>query len=240
MNQAAGSAPQYFGRDLEAMSFARNYHAWIRDEFAPYLTGDVAEVGAGTGNFSQMLLQTSNLKRLLAIEPSANMFPHLRDALAQDTRADAENQTLDAIYAQHCEQFDAITYVNVLEHIERDAQQLQFARDTLKPGGHLLIFVPALPWLFSNLDRQVGHFRRYTRKPLRNLVVGAGFEIVKLHYFDVAGILPWYVAFVLMKRPIGGGSVSAYDRFVVPPMRKIESLIRPPIGKNLLLVAKKI
>jgi hypothetical protein len=102
-----------------------------------------------------------------------------------------------------------------------------------------LIFVPALPWLYSELDKQVGHFRRYTKKKLTERVQQAGFSIVKARYFDMAGIIPWYINFTLLKNSIRGGSVSLYDRLIVPPMRAIESLVPPLAGKNVLLVAKK-
>jgi 16S rRNA A1518/A1519 N6-dimethyltransferase RsmA/KsgA/DIM1 with predicted DNA glycosylase/AP lyase activity len=65
--------PQYFGRDLEAMSFAVNYHRWIIREFKPYLGRRAAEVGAGAGNFTALLLE--HLDAVTAFEPSANMFP---------------------------------------------------------------------------------------------------------------------------------------------------------------------
>ena len=56
MTTSTENAPQYFGKDLEAMSFALNYHRWIMDELAPFLGGSVAEVGAGTGSFSKLIL----------------------------------------------------------------------------------------------------------------------------------------------------------------------------------------
>jgi hypothetical protein len=113
------------------------------------------------------------------------------------------------------------------------------ANRALRVGGHLLIFVPALPWLFSEADKNVGHFRRYYKKNLVKLVEDAGFSIKKAHYFDFAGILPWYVNFVLLKNSFNPSSVALYDKIIVPPMRVIEKLLRPPIGKNVLIVAKK-
>ena len=127
----------------------------------------------------------------------------------------------------------------MLEHIEDDAAELVQAREALDPRGHLIVFVPALPWLYSELDRQVGHFRRYRRRALLELVRAAGFDIVTQRYFDVAGVLPWYVNFTLLGNSIGGGSVSLYDRLVVPVMRAVEGVVSPPIGKNVLLVARR-
>ncbi len=125
------------------------------------------------------------------------------------------------------------------EYIGKDLEELQFVRETLKSGGTICIFVPALSWLYSELDREVGHFRRYHKKQLVSLVKSAGFEITRVKYFDMLGILPWYVVFVLMKQKISGSNVSLYDRYAVPLVRWFESAVTPPIGKNLLLVAKK-
>lgn len=227
---------QYFGKDLEAMSFANNYHRWLIAEFLPYIKGSVAEVGAGVGNVSRLTLE-ADIKSLTAFEPSANMYPLLKEALGADARAKAINGFFGKEPVDEC--FDTVMYVNVLEHIEDDLAELAGVRAALAEEGYLLIFVPALPWLYSELDRQVGHFRRYTKSGLVALAQQAGFSVVKVRYFDVAGILPWYVHFTLLKNTIGAGSVSLYDKLVVPTMRMVEGLVPPPIGKNLLLVAKK-
>lgn len=228
--------PEYFGKDLEAMAFAGNYHRWILSELRPYLGSSVAEVGAGVGSFSKLLL-ASGIDRLKAFEPSPNMFPRLREALAADRRATAVNDFFGR--DDPGERFDSVLYVNVLEHVEDDASELARVHAALHPGGHLLVFVPALPALYGSLDRQLGHFRRYTRKGLVDTVRSAGFSIVRSRYFDVAGILPWYVNFTLLENPMGGRGVALYDRLVVPAMRVVERLIPPPVGKNVLLVARK-
>jgi len=103
----------------------------------------------------------------------------------------------------------------------------------------VLIFVPALSWLFSDLDRHLGHFRRYHKRRFVELVESARFSVVDVRYFDVVGIFFWYLAFTLLRRPISGGNVSLYDRAVVPIMRRVETLVPPMIGKNLLLVGRK-
>lgn len=233
----ADNPPQYFGKDLEAMAAARNYHQWILSEFAPYLGDSVAEVGAGTGDFSKLVLGR-NIRSLKAFEPSQNMYPLLRDALSKDPRAEAINDYFGSTGSG--EQFSSVLYVNVLEHIEDDAAEIVRARETLGPKGHLLVFVPALPWLFSELDKNVGHFRRYLKNDLVRVVEQCGFCVLKARYFDIAGVLPWYVNFVLLKNSIGGGGVALYDKLVVPAMRVVEGLRQPPIGKNILLVARRV
>jgi 2-polyprenyl-3-methyl-5-hydroxy-6-metoxy-1,4-benzoquinol methylase len=123
---------EYFGKDLEAMSFARNYHEWILAELEPFLGRRVAEVGAGVGSFSSLLLGT-DIERLDAFEPSRNMFPALRSALADDERASAINGFFSP--ESLGERYDSVVYINVLEHIEDDAAELAGARRTLERDG---------------------------------------------------------------------------------------------------------
>jgi SAM-dependent methyltransferase len=228
----------YFGRDLEAMSFARKYHSWIIDEFRPYFGSTVGEIGAGTGNFSRMLVE-AGIPNLTSFEPAENMFSILRERV----QATPQIQAVNGYFGDECDAyegaFDSLVYVNVLEHIERDGDELIHIRNSLRPGGHALIFVPALQWLYSDLDEKLGHFRRYHKPELLRLFSRAGFKVLKLRYFDLLGVLPWYFAYTLLKRPMTGGSVSLYDNLVVPITRALERLAPAPFGKNLLLVATK-
>jgi SAM-dependent methyltransferase len=235
-NMSNDTSSHYPGKELDAMSFALNYHRWIVDEFEPYLGATVAEVGAGVGSVSRLLLGT-RLKRLVAFEPSANMYPFLEKELRYEARARAVNDVFGLKYVT--EGFDTIVYINVLEHVRDDRSELSHAFETLKPGGHLLLFAPALVWLYSDFDRNAGHVRRYMKATLSGLVRDVGFTLLRARYFDIAGIIPWYVKYVLLRTSMDSASVSLYDRLVVPIMRRIESVVTPPIGKNLLLIARK-
>jgi SAM-dependent methyltransferase len=233
----------YPGKDLEAMSFAVRYHRWMLEEFRPYIGRDIVEVGAGTGSFSEMLLETGP-ERLSLVEPS-EMFTALKNNFSKSKSATGL-RFLNSIFRTAAAEItaemrpDTIIYVNVLEHIENDAAELELIRDSLEGGGHALIFVPAMPSLMSDFDRSIGHFRRYKKRALEFMVRDAGFQIMKSKYFDLAGIIPWLVKYRLLRsQTMGGGMVSAYDKVVVPVMRYTESLIRPPIGKNILLVGRK-
>jgi SAM-dependent methyltransferase len=229
----------YFGRDLEAMSFAANYHRWIVDEFKFYLGDHVVEVGAGTGNFTHLLHQIGQVKRLDVFEPSMNMYAILAERFRKTVEVDTFNCFFEEKYQDYNKTLDSVVYVNVLEHIADDARELSLVHSALKPNGYLLIFVPALAFLFSDLDSRLGHFRRYHKNGLSDLVRQAGFDILIAKYFDSLGVIPWYIAFVLLKKNLSGGNVTLYDKAIVPILRKIESKWVPPIGKNLLLIAKK-
>jgi len=232
------SNPEYAGRDLEAMDFAQRYHRWILDEFRPFLGKTIAEVGAGSGGFSELLLNEP-IERLVAIEPSARMLGILERRLGSDERLVTERAILAEVAEAYTGKVDTLVYVNVLEHIQDDRAELSLAHGTLRPGGHVCIFVPALPWLYSEFDRSIGHHRRYWKEELIGKVGAAGFEVRKARYFDFAGVLPWFVVYRLLGRTLASGHVQHYDRYVVPVMRRLEGAITPPIGKNVLLVARK-
>jgi 2-polyprenyl-3-methyl-5-hydroxy-6-metoxy-1,4-benzoquinol methylase len=231
----------YVGKDLEAMTFAVNYHKWILEEFRPFLGKKLVEVGAGTGSFSEMLIEEKP-KNLELVEPS-EMFNFLEKNISQ-IKTSANVNYHNSIFAETAGRFqekpDTIIYVNVLEHIEDDRGELQKVYETLETGGHCLVFVPAFMSLYGAFDEKVGHFRRYTKNELEEKAKSAGFKIVKSKYFDFVGIFPWYVKYKLLRLDsLKSGAVTAYDRFAVPLTRKFERLVNFPFGKNILTILKK-
>ncbi|MDT5269256.1 MAG: hypothetical protein QOH49_1442 [Acidobacteriota bacterium] len=241
----AEDALAYAGRDLESMSFARNYHRWILDLFAPHLGRRLVEVGAGTGSFSELLLERAP-DSLTLVEPS-EMFRHLREHVAgwkTATHVRLYNDTFAGVSARLSSEEtrpDSVIYVNVLEHVEDDEAELRLVREALAPGGRLFLFVPAFGWLYGSFDRQVGHRRRYTRAALARKCERAGLRVVKSVYFDAAGVLPWWVKYRLLRsEKMEPAAVRFYDRFCVPALRRVESIVPPPLGKNVLLVAEKV
>ena len=117
---------------------------------------------------------------------------------------------------------------------------MEIIHRTLRPQGRVFVFVPALPALFSEFDKQIGHFRRYRKRELAEKFRAVGFRILLSRYFDAAGILPWLVKYRLLKSlTMESGAVHLYDKFVVPVAKPIESLLPLPLGKNLLFVAEK-
>ncbi len=234
----------YVGRDLEAMSFATNYQRWMLDIFSPYLGKRIVEVGAGTGSFSELLLER-NIESLFLVEPSTEMYSQLNARLKEIASA-VRIKTFNNVFikvAEHLKssaQPDSIIYVNVMEHVEDDAAELEAVYRTLESGGRIFIFVPALAWLYGNFDKQIGHFRRYTKPELEDKCRRAGFKLIRSSYFDSAGIVPWWIKYRLLKSStMEPRAVALYDKYVVPPLKAIEWFVSPPIGKNVLLIAEK-
>jgi SAM-dependent methyltransferase len=238
---------QYLTSDLEALAGLRNYYRWIFSEIRPFLGGRIAEVGAGIGTFTRVLLDNhvtaSTEARLDAFEPARNLYHSLVTTLERGHRPvmDADRLvTHNLSFTSAPGQYDTVIMINVLEHIEDDVGFVRTVREALAPSGRFIIFVPAGPWLYSELDRSVGHYRRYTRATIDGLMRKSEFDILKTQYMDVLGVVPWYLVHVLGKsRHINPTMARLYDRVCIPLTRGLERVWTPAFGKNLLLVGEK-
>ena len=229
----------YEAWDLEALSGIPNYQEWIVHSFRPYLCGDATEIGAGMGTFSKHLLD--HVDRLQLVEPAENLVAELTAAFSGNADVDIAAKTAeDYLGGQPEASRDCVVMVNVLEHIEDDARAMAGLFRILKPGGHLLVFVPALGWLFSAMDVALGHHRRYHKDALVALARQTGFEVVSARYFDVLGVVPWWIVYTLGgKTRFNPGLSKLYDFLVVPVGRVLEAVVPPPMGKNVVFVARK-
>lgn len=235
------SAPAvtYEGSDLEVLADMPNYYAWMMETFGPHVRGDVVEYGAGIGTVSSRLAPLAS--NLTLVEPSANLIPPLSARFAATPHVRVLHTTLeDHVAALSEHSIDTLVMVNVLEHIEDDRAALRAMFRALRPGGHLLIFVPAMSFLMSKLDRMLGHFRRYHRPDLVSKVTAAGGAVKTCRYIDLLGVGPW----LLLNTLLGGTKfnpalVTLNDRVVVPISKGLEKIIPAPFGKNLILVAEK-
>lgn len=140
--------------------------------------------------------------------------------------------------------YEGIYTSNVLEHIENDSKALLELVNSLVPGGVIGIYVPAFPFLFSEMDELVGHFRRYRRRELVSKVEAAGFKVESCTYSDFVGYFASiFLKFVGFKRRANLGSVGSlifYDKWIYPISRTLDALgFRYMAGKNLILVASK-
>ena len=228
----------YPGKDLEVLASAYRYTQWVLQYFLPYVGGNTIEIGAGLGEIASRILP--KVLTLDLVEPSSVLAEFLQQRFVDTDKAQIFPTTLETHLSKKLlKKYNAIIMINVLEHIEDDVAALCQLRDTLEPGGHLLIYVPAMPKLYSKLDKMHGHYRRYTRKEFSYRLQKAGFEINLLRYFDILGIFPWYFFNTLGgKTDFDPFAVKLYDSIGVPITKFFESIISPPIGKNLIAVAK--
>lgn len=228
----------YSGTELEAVGEAKNYYDWIIDSFAGRIGKRAVEAGAGIGTVSDLILQRVAPRELLLIEPDGGNASLLREHFQKDDRVVVHHGYLEELASSL--KADSVIAVNVLEHVERDADFLRAAHEALVGGGYLLLLVPALPAIFGSLDRAFDHFRRYTRSGLRKQLLDAGFEIETLRYLNAFGVAAWFVSGRIFRRStLTRAQVRFYDRRVIPWLRALEGRFQPPIGQSLLAIARK-
>jgi SAM-dependent methyltransferase len=230
----------YPGAELDACTEATNYYSWILAQFAPYLGQRVLEVGAGIGTFSQFLLSHPTIAELVLLEPAENLYPALTRRFSEEPRITAVLSDISQ-YSSDSALADSVVMVNVLEHVVHDSALLTELGTRLKPNGMLLVFVPALPWLYGTLDQSFGHIRRYTRASLAETLRRAGFEPLQLRYVNLPGVLTWFVVGrLLRRRTLSPSDVRRFDRWIVPLVARLERYWKPPVGQSVLAVARKL
>lgn len=222
--------------EFAALNEARNYRAKLVEDFRPYLHGNVLEVGAGIGQITQALVALPSIRQLLSIEPYESFCEAFRARLPQARLLHGTVQNLDKD-----SNWDALVSINVLEHIEDDEQELAAYHGALKRQvGTLCLFVPARPELYAPIDRDFGHFRRYTKTELKSKLTRCGFRCLSIRYYNALGYFAWWVIFCMLKRrSFDAASVRLFDRFLFPIVHLLESRVcAPPFGQSLLVIAK--
>ena len=208
-----------------------------------FLTGDVLDVGAGSGSFSGHIAGVAH--ELQCIEPVESYFTELKQKVSHTPNVrvfhgtlDGYSRQLDSVLAN--KKFDTVFYAHVLEHIHGDVEELVRARKQLKPDGRAIIVVPSLPRLYGSVDSLSGHFRRFTRQELIAVADAAGFEVESIRYFNPLAIFPYWLLYrVAGIKSVGSGQLGFYDRAIVPLAYRIIGLFGGRIpGINLIAILK--
>ncbi|MBI3288997.1 MAG: glycosyltransferase [Elusimicrobia bacterium] len=180
---------------LRIMSKAQNYNLFLYDQVKPFLGRELIEVGSGVGNISRMLLDRD---RLVLTDESPNYVDQLRQTYqgweyVQAQRLDLVKPGADMATASLWGAFDTVVSFQVIEHIEDDAAALKTSARLLRPGGRLVLMVPAHQAIYGAMDKALGHFRRYEETDLREKLAGAGFEVELLRFLNPVAIPGWWL-----------------------------------------------
>ena len=220
---------------LETLERAENYNRWVVSLVRPHLGDDPVELGSGLGYQTRLLL-SAGVPRVTLSEPTAEAVEELEQRYARDPRvrcrvidmADPPSGTHSAAYA-----------INVLEHVPDDVGALARTKALVRDGGKVVVFVPAFPIGMSRFDREIGHYRRYTRASLRAVFLEAGLEPEVVRYVNAPGLLAWIVWMrLLRRRPADGWALTLWDRWVVPLTRALERRREPPFGQSVFGVGR--
>ena len=140
--------------------------------------------------------------------------------------------------------YSGIYTSNVLEHIDDDVEALRNIHAMLKPGGHLVIYVPAFMCLYSKLDSSIGHYRRYHKEELFEKLRKSRFEVIDSFYVDSIGFFASlaikFFGYKGRLRLGGKTSLLLYDKLIYPVSEVLDALgLRYFFGKNILVAVRK-
>ncbi|MES1173840.1 MAG: class I SAM-dependent methyltransferase [Myxococcales bacterium] len=225
----------YVGSELELFSKAVNWKRYWAGRLRPYVHGNVLDVGAGLGATFDYLADAAD--SWTCLEPDAQLCAQLAARLASHARPpQVICGTLEQLPAER--KFDTAVYIDVLEHIEHDAEQVSAVIDRLNPGGTLIVLSPALPFLYSPFDESVGHFRRYTRQSLA-AVAPPSLALQAWFFLDGLGVLASLFARFAKRSAPTKAQVEIWDKTLVPVSRITDALTSRLFGRSIVMVWTK-
>jgi len=222
---------------LARMSELGPYNRTMFGIFAPYLGRHVLEIGAGAGNLSRFLLDRDSV---IITDYEAEYLHLLQRRFGTYENVQIRHLDLNTFSALDMagDEIDSIVCLNVLEHVENDRRVFSELYHTLKPGGVLVVLVPAHPALYSELDKNLGHYRRYTERMLIDLFREAGFVIEKSRYFNWVGAIGWYLFGRVLRRPhITKAATQGYR--LVSTLRALEERFRFGFGLSTIVIGRR-
>lgn len=219
---------------VEHFDYASNFRSYKNDLFKDDIKGHVAEVGPGNGE--DVKIYKDRVEKLDLYEPSKKFFDKLNLIFESSKNFFLKNEVLSLKENT----YDTIIYLDVLEHIENDYQEVEKAFNSLKPNGKLIVNVPAFQHLYSNFDKDVGHFRRYDKKSFLNLFKNLNYSSFRMKYFDSLGYLLSLLSKIFTtdyKRNIDK-KIKVWD-FLIPFSKILDKFFFHLFGKSLIIVITK-
>ncbi len=223
---------------LRILSTVYNYNHWIYSMIRDYVGDKVLEVGAGIGNITRFLLY---VEQLTCLEPASEYRQYLSKRLK-----DHQNTRIVASLLEECSEdevppgsMDTVVCLNVLEHIEDDVGALKAMAKALSSKGRVVIVVPALQMIYGEMDKAMGHCRRYSKGQLAARMQDAGLKVIHGRYFNFPGALAWWwQGKVRGVSKIPEKGTLFFDK-IVPLLAAAETIVRPPVGQSLIMVGEK-
>ena len=224
----------YIGDELDLFKAAVNWKRYFRDTLAAHIKGDVLEVGAGIGGTTSTFAPLT-FKRWHCLEPDPQLVGQLNKQLKE---LPAENnytvETGTVAGMDGASKFDAVLYIDVLEHIEDHEGEMAEVRKVVKPGGVIIVLSPAHQSLFTPFDERIGHFRRYSKKSLR-AVAPEGFKELRMDYIDSIGLMASMANRALLNQSMPTSKqIRTWDSFLVPVSKLMDPLLGGSIGKSVI------
>jgi SAM-dependent methyltransferase len=235
--------------ELMSLTKAINYQKWVVDTVTPFLGKRIIEVGSGIGNLSRWLPVR---EKLVITEASEQLFPILENNIKKAFNTNKSVKTClidlstDWLSQFDGYDFDTVVSFNVLEHIEDDRDALcqlieLLRRSSTKEPRRIISFVPSHSWLYGSMDKEFGHFRRYSASSFNKIIYSIDPQL-SIYYrnFNIFGVPGWFLlGRILKKREVGSESIFLFEK-ICPKIRKFDDWLHKklilPVGQSLLSV----
>lgn len=220
-----------------SLEAASNYNRWIGDQGRAVVGRRVLDAGCGSGNITSQLL---DLDQVVAVDVWDDFVATMEQRFGHAPNLAVHQFDLaDPAMTEALLQYDLDSAIcaNVLEHVEDHRAALANIAGALRPGSPIFLLVPAFMLLYGEHDRADHHFRRYTKRMLRETVAPLPIEIETSRYMNLPGFFAWLLLVRLMRRQLDEGKIGLYDK-IIPGIRAFEERIRPPFGQTLVAVLR--
>ena len=224
---------KYPGLELDNFDKAHIWRKYIYYLIKKYMHGNVLEVGAGIGSFTK--LYENDYENILLSEGDEDFCNLLNNKFRNKGNIRITNKFIKEVDRK----FETIIYLNVLEHIENDLEEIKMAYNKLEKNGHLIILVPAHQKIYSKFDKAVGHFRRYEIDFFKDQL--SKFNLIKLIQLDCCGYLLYYINNLIFKKDVYPSKLKIFiwDKIFTPLTIILDFLINYKFGKNILCIIRK-
>jgi 2-polyprenyl-3-methyl-5-hydroxy-6-metoxy-1,4-benzoquinol methylase len=228
---------------LNVIADADKFNEWMYNTIKPFCKGKVLEIGSGLGNISNFFFRDKF--EILLTDIREGYCSKLETKFKNNScflgieLIDLTDPDFDTKFEKYFNQYDTVFALNVVEHIYDDTLALNNCYKLLKQNGHVIILVPSYQKLFNTFDKELGHYRRYTKSTLSHLFTKTDFKITHKQYFNFMGIFGWYVTGNLLKREaIPGNQMKLYNT-LVPIFKIIDKIILNSAGLSTIIVGRK-
>jgi len=223
---------------LDALEQAPRFNRWMYASIRDHLGNRIAELGSGRGNLSKLLKEGANVlvtdNREEYLKELRRRWGHLPNIRV--SRLDLTDGKDYGVLKDF--KVDTVVCLNVLEHIEDDVSVLRRLYDAVPPGCKVVFLVPFDPKLYSRFDKEIGHFRRYSKAELEEKMRKAGLQVERQFYFNKVGVIAWWVSNTLFgQRCITSWQLKVYN--LLTPIFRVMDRLLPIQGLSTVVVASK-
>ena len=228
----------YQGWELPYFNNAKNFRKYQFSLIKEYICGSVAEVGPGHG--VNLVHYYKYASKIDLFEPSNNLYKILKSKFKK------KNIKIFNKYFRFSDKkikrkYNTIIYLDVMEHINNDTDEMEKAYKLLLNNGHLIINVPAFSYLYSQFDLDIGHIKRYNKKDFQIIAKKIKGKIIFIKYYDSIGFFLSLISKLFFSKKYRNNfklKILLCDKMIIIS-KLIDFLTMNLFGKSLLVIIKK-